>query len=446
MTLTGRIDRWEASGRSLALLKLANVGLVTIWGFIVTYVFVRILPLSDFRAFLILIAFSNFAISAEFGITQIAYGRLRRHWLGAGGEGEGDLFSFEEIGLLFSWLCGLLLIGTLAVAAALATRLIPSSVPVLFLLFFLTSALNVVALLVKRALAAVDRNFLWEALDLARRVVSIGLLAAILMGLDAHLSVALQFVLSVIGIGAGMAILQARVAMRARQWVGFRLSDGAVKGRYLRQAGTSALLTLSEISAYNAPYFTIAIATRDARAMLLFDFAFKLSRALSAFVRATVEAALPRISSAYFAGRAADMLRLLRRALLVAVGMASIGALILLVAGPTIFGILFDHRAAIGEGDVAMIAAMQVALSVTCVSVYVQGALNRFAPLLHQSLPFLIGSLLSVPIAAAFARGPAGFASLFLLLYLMTFMGTALLHMRSLRTLLRDVARREAQG
>src|SRR3546814_18501117 len=78
----------EGSARILALVKLANVGLVLIWGFAVTYVFVRVLPLREFQSFLLLVAFGNFTISAEFGLTSIIYARLRRYWLGNSGPGN----------------------------------------------------------------------------------------------------------------------------------------------------------------------------------------------------------------------------------------------------------------------------------------------------------------------------------------------------------------------
>src|SRR3546814_4746074 len=72
------LARMEGSARILALIKLANVGLTLIWGFAVTYVFVRVLPLREFQSFLLLVAFGNFTISAEFGLTSIIYARLRR--------------------------------------------------------------------------------------------------------------------------------------------------------------------------------------------------------------------------------------------------------------------------------------------------------------------------------------------------------------------------------
>ena len=49
--------RLEGSARILALVKLANVGIVMVWGFAVTFVFVRVLPIAEFQAFLLLVAF-----------------------------------------------------------------------------------------------------------------------------------------------------------------------------------------------------------------------------------------------------------------------------------------------------------------------------------------------------------------------------------------------------
>lgn len=111
----------EGSARFIALIKLANVGLTLIWGFAVTYVFVRVLPLREFQAFLLLVAFGNFTISAEFGLTSIIYARLRRHWLGHGGDSgdSGDGFRLEEMGVLFLFLGMLILGGVVILLVAL---------------------------------------------------------------------------------------------------------------------------------------------------------------------------------------------------------------------------------------------------------------------------------------------------------------------------------------
>lgn len=428
------VARMEASARILALVKLANVGLVLIWGFAVTFVFVRALPLAEFQSFLLLVAFGNFTVSAEFGLTSIIYARLRRHWLG---DGEGDIgaFRLEEMGVLFLFLGLIVAGGTLILLVTLAAGWIGTAMPLLFILFFLSACLNLPALLAKRALAAVDGNFLWEALDCGRRVITIGLLLAILAGLDPRLSLALQLAVSILVIGWAIAHVHRRLGMKSRHWIAFRVGGGHVRAHYLRDIGASAAFTVSDIIAYNAPYFTIALATSDARPMLLFDFFFKMSRSLSMLVRALVEAALPRITRAYHAGDKVRLRQLLGRALGAAMLFALALSAVLLSVGDWLFAILFDDRASIDRADLILIVVALLALALLCVSVYVQAALGRFFHLLSRSLPFLAGSLLSVPLARLL--WPERFDLAFLGLYALTLLLAAALHAVSLRRLVR---------
>jgi len=67
----------------------------------------------------------------------------------------------------------------------------------------------------------------------------------------------------------------------------------------------------------------------------------------------------------------------------------------------------------------------------------VQAALGRFSLLLRRSLPFLAGSLLSVPLVRSL--WPQYFDSAFLFLYAATLAVVASLHALSLRRLMREV-------
>ena len=428
----------EGSARFIALIKLANVGLTLIWGFAVTYVFVRVLPLREFQAFLLLVAFGNFTISAEFGLTSIIYARLRRYWLGHG-EGSADSFRLEEMGVLFLFLAMLIVGAVVILLVALVAGGLDTTMPLLFVLFFLSACINLPALLAKRALAAVDGNFVWEMLDCVRRLMTIALLLLILNGLDARLSVALQILISLSVIGYAIMLVHGRLGMTAQHWLAFSRGGAHVRTHYLQDIGASALFTISEIVAYNAPYFTIAIATQDARPMLLFDFFFKMSRALSMAIRAMVEAALPRITRAFHAGDRARLRQLLTRALTVATVFALTASAALLLLGQWVFTKLFAGRAAIEMVDLLLIDGALLALTMICVSVYVQAALGRFSHLLKRSLPFLAGSLLSVPLAMLFGQE---FDQGFLALYALTMILVAALHALSLRRLLAGMAAR----
>lgn len=435
---TSMLARLEGSARVLAAIKLANVGLTMLAGFAVTYVFVRVLPIDEFRAFLLLVAFGNFTISAEFGLTSIVYSRLRRFWLGSGGAGSAGDFRREELGVLAVALLALIGGATLAVGLVLALGVVRTGMPLLFVIFFLTSCLNVLLLLARRTLAAIDHNLLWEGLELGRRAASLLLLLAVLVGLDLLLSITLQLVLMLLVLGGAVLLLNRRLDLRPRHWLALRVGGGHVRRHYLRDFGASVALTVSEVLAYNAPYFTIAVATREARAMLVFDFVFKMSRALSMTVRALIEAALPRLTSAFYEKRAARFRQLLRRALVIAGAAALAQGLVLIAAGKWLFAELFDGKAAIGSGELLLLLLLLLALSIVCVSVYLQAALGRFALLLRQSLPFLAGSLLSVPLALA-VGGQGPFSGWFMAFYALTFCLAAALHALSLRRLLRTM-------
>jgi hypothetical protein len=434
------IARWERSTHVLTIAKLGNVGLSMLWGFAVTFVFVRVLPPGDFRAFLLLVAFNNFTISAEFGLTNIIYARLRRYWLSLQNSRESSRdFRLEEIGVLFLFLLALIF-GALLLLA-LATGIIKSGAPILFLLFFLASALNVQALLAKRGLAAIDHNLAWELLDLLRRLLSLAALVAVLFGFDLIASVVVQLVTSAVAIMCAMRVLHAQLDMRIGQWLAWRVGGGHVRANYLRDIGASVTLTTSEIIAYNSPYFTIAALTHEPWLLLLFDFVFKMTRCAAAAIRATIEAILPRLTRAYFNDDRGAFSGLLRRALAIACAVVMCEAALLIVFGRRIFAKLFDGHAHIWLGELWLLCALLVALAIICTSVYVQGALGRFAILLRQSLVYLAGSLLTVPLMLWIAGGSGRVAegATFMALYAGLFAGVAVLHLFSLRKLVRDI-------
>lgn len=425
------LARLERIGWLRGGVKLANVAAAMAWGFIVTFVFVRLLPIDEFRVFLLLIAFANFTISADFGFSGILYARLRRWRLG-----EAADFDPREIAALLSFMGLVVLLGGIAIAAALALRLLPTERPVLFLAFYGLSALNIFTLLARRALAALDHNLLWEGADFARRIVSIALLVAALWGLPILLSVALQALLMLLTLGLALVVVHRSVKMRPRDWLPGR--GASMAGAWTRNGGdmrVTMLLTVSDVAAYNAPYFTIAAATPDPRPLLLFDFAFKMSRALTAVIRALVETVLPGLTRAYHGGDRARVRHGIARLRLLGLGSAVLLALLLLVAGQPIFGLLYDGAARPAPLELALIGLLLIGLTMLCISTYVQQGFGRFAPLVPPSLAFLAGSVLSV-LPARFGA-PALFAPLFLATLALVHAAVALRHDAMLRGLAR---------
>lgn len=426
----------EGSARVLTLAKLASVGLSMIWGFAVTYVFVRALPGPEFRAFLLLIAFNNFAISAEFGLTNIIYARLRRYWLGQRDSGveKGD-FRHEEVGVLFLFLISLIVVAGAIVVGAILLGWIKTDMPVVFLLFFFGSALNLLLLLAKRALAAVDRNLLWELTDIFRRLLGLVVLLAVLEGLSLRTSVSILLFINIAGAALGMALIHVRAGMRFGHWFDWRRGGAHVKRSYLRDIGASAALTLSEVVAYNSPYFLIVAMTHDTRLLLIFDFTFKMIRAVGTTIRATIEGVLPRLTRWWFAGNEQAFSYGLLRALCVALAVAIFADLVLIAIGQRIFAVLYDGRTTLAVIELALLCALLLALAIMCTSVYVQGALGRFESLLGQSLPFLAASLATVPLALWIGGANRADDVPFMTFYGLSFFGIAILHVFAMRRL-----------
>jgi len=432
--LAGRLE--QRSAGLLALVKLANVALAMAWGFVVTFVFVRLLPLEEFRSFLLLVAFANFTVSAELGLSAIVYSRLRRDRVA----GEGG-FRAEEITALL-WLLGaIVLAGALLIAAAIAGGLIQTRYPALFIAFYGASAINLIAVLARRALAALDHNLWWEGLDFLRRAAGIALLLAALVGLPILDAVLAQLVFAGLLLWMGLATIHRSLAMRGGDWLAWRRGASHVRAHYLADFGRTGALTLFDVAAYNAPYFTIAAATLDPRPLLLFDFAFKMSRALSAVIRALIETVLPGLTRAWFGGEGLRFRAGLKRASLLTLGVALAAALGVLLLGRPLAQLIFDGHMVPTMTELAMIALLLLGLWPTCVSVYLQNGLGRFGALVGPSFLFLVGSLASVPVAAALHVPIDWTVSLaFIAVYALVHVSLGLVHGRMLGRLAPEIA------
>lgn len=393
-----RLQRLERRRGLLGIAKLANVALAMLWGFVVTFVFVRVLPLSDFRAFLLLVAFANFTVSAEFGFSTIIYARLRRHLITS----EGT-FRSEEIGVLLAFMLAMTSLGAALLMLAMSAGFIATGRPVLFIAFYGVAAINLVALLAKRALAAIDHNLWWEVLDLVRRVTGIALLLGALIGLPILTSVLAQLAVAAGCVFAGLMTIHGALGLSGRHWIAWRVGGGHVRRHYLADIGRTMLLTISDIAAYNAPYFTIAAVTSDARPLLVFDFIFKMSRAVSAIIRALVETAMPGLTRALHAGDDIHLGVYVRRLMFRSAGVALVIALLVVIAGGYLSAVLFDRQAILAPSELGFIFLLLLGLAPLCVSVYVQTSLARFRALLMPSFLLLAGSLLSVPAAGGLA-------------------------------------------
>lgn len=429
------IGRLEANARVLALAKLVNVGLAMLWGFVVTFVFVRLLPIGEFRGFLLLVAFANFTVSADFGFSGILYARLRRFRLG--GEGAGT-FRPAEVAVLFAFMGAVVLLGAALIGGGIASGHIVTGHAGLFMAFYLLTVTNIFALLTKRAMAALDHNLLWEMIDAVRRVGGIVLLLVALIGVPILLSVWVQIALASGAVLFGLSVVHRDAGMRAADWLLRGGGFGAMWRESVHDMGTTMLLTLSDVAAYNAPYFGLAWVTHDPRPLLVFDFVFKISRALSAVIRALTEAAMPRLTAAFHGGRPERARQLIGRLRLLSLGAALALGGALLVVGGGFSDLLFAGKAVLSLPELALLALLLVGLAILCVSTYVHNGFGRFRALLAPSFAFLLFSALTVPVGVWIA-GVSGepFVLCFLALYALAHGVLAVRHEAMLRGVVR---------
>ncbi|MET0240879.1 MAG: hypothetical protein ABW184_13395 [Sphingobium sp.] len=429
------IHRLEGNSRVLALFKLANVALAMAWGFIVTFVFVRLLPLAEFRGFLLLVAFANFTISADFGFSTIIYARLRRfRLLGA----EGSDFQPRDVAMLFAFMALVVLIGAVAIMAGMASGHIATQRPGLFLAFYLLAAMNIFTLLAKRALGALDRNLLWDAIDAVRRTLCTALLLLALFGLPILLSVLLQIALTLLALIAGLVAVHRVAGMRGGDWLLRGAVPATIWRDYMRDMGATMALTLSDVAAYNAPYIGIAMMTHDPRPLLVFDFVFKISRALTAVIRALTDAMMPRLTDAWHGGRPDAVRARIRRVEMLSFCAAGALAAALLAGGEGLSALLFAGKTVLTQTELALLGALLMGLAMLCVSTFIHTGLGRFGALLLPSLAFFALSVLSVPLGGWLAGvGDWSFATGFLLLYTAAHIVMALYHGRMLRKVAR---------
>lgn len=429
--LVALADRLEQRRGLLGAFKIANVGLAILWGFSVTFVFVRLLPISEFRSFLLLVAFANFTISAELGFSTIIYSRLRRRHV----TGEGD-FRNEELGVLLVFMGAIVVVGALALLVAIALGAIHTNYPGLFIAFYGVSAANLIALLARRGLAALDHNLWWEALDLIRRGSSIVLLVAALLVMPILLSVLIQLGIAIVTILIGLATIHRSLTMPMRHWWAWRVGGGHIRARYLGDIGRTSLLTVADVAAINAPYFTIVAATHDVRPLLLFDFLFKMARALSALIRAIVETLLPDLTRSFLDGDARGFRRHLMRSLLVSLVPVALIALLLLSVGGPLSRVMFDGKFIVQPYETVLIILLFIGLMVRSLSVYLNNGLGRFAALVPPAMLYAIGSLASVPLALWLARASGwSFTFCFMALFAALHLLLGLVHGRMLARL-----------
>lgn len=426
MIAVSRAARLERSKWVLTIVKLIGASLTIGWGLASTYVFARVLVDIELANFIVLIALANFTIGAELGISNILYDRLRRAHIGV----DND-FAFAELAALLAVLFTAVAMATGGVGVAIALGVISTGLPALFVALFALAAVNMVVLLAKRSLAAIDRNLGFEAIDIARRLINLALMLAVLSGFDATLSIFAQLSVSLLAIGLCFGLNSSALGAPIKDWTKIAPGLRILKMRYLTKLGPAMALTIADIAAYNLPFIVIASLGDNLRPLLLYDFLYKLLRVLGTATRAVTEAQLPRLTRAVHTGDTRGLRIGLWETFGTGFVFAVVLAVLLLAAGPAAAALLYDGKLSLSARDAIAMALPLLVLPAAALSVHLNSSLARFRELVVANIPLLVAAVLAPVISMlAFADGDWGWGSL--VLFASAYLVTAALHVRLL--------------
>jgi hypothetical protein len=116
-------------------------------------------------------------------------------------------------------------------------------------------------------------------------------------------------------------------------------------------------------------------------------------------------------------------------------GVTMAAGLAVLLVGRPLAHIIFDGNIVVQPVELIVIVMLLFGLGLICISVYLQNGLGRFGALVGPSFLFLVGSLLSVPLALLM---PGDLAFAFLALYAAVHLALAVVHGRMLAGLGRE--------
>lgn len=371
-------------------LRLLNTVLAILWGFALMAILIRVVGIHDYAYYVLIGAIGMYIASTDLGVSNVLYARLRAAFL------KG------EISALIAPARGAIMVYVLVAAATtlgyVGWTVIGSSprsdVWPTLILFFLITIANFPWIVVRSAVAAVDRHLEFEAIDFVRRAGQfVGLL------LLARIGPVPAFVLiDLLWLGA---FILAAWNIRAGGITGFSLAPARISAdltSFVRAFGPlvahSAVFVLCEAAIYNFPYLLIPLVYSTGVHLILFDVFYKFVRAAISANQVFSMGLLPHTTRHHFSGDRKALIDTLVRVLLLSLaGMIAMNVLIALLQ-PHILGVLLHDRA--GLVTPVMLAAITIASLANAIQ-------NTFGSYIVNIGEVSLARSLSLTIAAAFS-------------------------------------------
>jgi len=408
----------------LMFLKAVNLGLVTLYSFVLIYVFARILPVTFYTQVVFVGSIANYVLAADLGFSAFLYATVRKEYL------AGRLVASQDnISTSFSIYISLVFAAVVVLAAVLAADGSIDAEELSLALYFAAVVPGLPWTLYRRLAAALDQLVRFELIEMARRIATTLAICSLLLGVGFRtfclITLAVWFLAYV---AAFLSLRRTGVLLRwkARGFAGFlRRHRGGI--------GRSGTFTGAEFLLYNGPYLAIPFLFKDATAIVIYDLFYKVTRFSGLSYNIAIETFLPQQTRAFHANQKELIGPSVRRVALVCLVPLLLGSAAILLGGTWAFGRLLPSPYQVSPIVQYCMVAMLAAGLVHSTAGTLVVAIGRFGAALRIAIVTL--TLLALAMAATRLLGLS--FDRFLVLYVAAYACHGLLFQWQLRRILR---------
>ena len=407
----------------LMFLKAVNLGLVTIYSFVLIYVFARILPVEFYTQVVFVGSIANYVLAADLGFSAFLYASVRKEFLSGRLAGSHD-----NISTSFSIYLTVVLAAIALLAAVMAADGSISDQELSLALYFAAVVPGLPWTLYRRLAAALDQLVRFEIIEMARRIATTLAICSLLLGLDFRTFCLIT--LAVWLVAYATAFLSLRKAGIALSW------KPRAFGGFLKHnrggLGRSGTFTGAEFLLYNGPYLAIPFLFADPTAIIIFDLFYKVTRFSGLSYSVAIDSFLPYQTRAFHANEKHLIPPSVRRVALICLVPMLLGSAAILLLGDQAFARLLPDPYRVTPLVQYCMVAMLAGGLVHSTAGSIVVALGRFGPALRIATITLV--LLALAMAATRLLGLS--FDEFLCLYVAAYWCHALLFQWQLRSII----------
>ncbi|MGJ4951802.1 hypothetical protein [Bradyrhizobium sp. HKCCYLS20291] len=385
-----RLKRLSSGSLVLVALKGVNSALTAITNFVLAYVLVRSIGLESYAVIAGLLAIAALVVQSDLGITGLTFFKLRSHYLGESGARAASRDDQDLVATIVTLYIAIGLVAILLLGLALAAGIVRVGLYAIpYLLIFAGAFCALPRMALRVAINARDGFVSTEAVDLMRRLATLVVTLAMLLGLSFTSYSAVSLSIWIVAIGA-LLWLAGRHGFAPRRGAlrnGFRLLRAEIRG-----VGATVLLSLADFFIGVFPYYLLA-ASRDAAAVVTFDMFYKVTRFAVMSYLIGAESVLPQQTRAMHHADAAGLTRATVKGVMIGVLPMVSGIVAVAVFGEQIFGVILNHAGIVSPVMRIAICVMFVFMLVQTTCQIVLIGIGKFEALARRSCLTLTGMM-----------------------------------------------------